>query len=130
MAMSSFIAPSTVIPGLQTGVGVGVNVAVGSGVEVGGIGDGVNVGGTGVDVGSGVGAGAHPLIAKTVRRTNRRNIDPVDFFMTFSPFDLIAQDCAELCVYPPFGLITGYRFCIQPMLVLISAIRPRIINGN
>jgi hypothetical protein len=83
IAISSFIAPSTVFPGLQTGTGVGVKVAVGSGVEVGGIGDAVNVGGTGVDVGSGVGAGAHPFTAKTVRSTNRSNIDPNDFFMTF-----------------------------------------------
>jgi hypothetical protein len=73
---------------------VDVAVAVGSGVNVGGTGEGVIVGGTGVDVGSGVGAGAHPLITKTVRRTNKRNIDPIDFFITFSPFDLIAQDCA------------------------------------
>jgi hypothetical protein len=40
--------------------------------------------------GVGVAAGAHPL-SKTVSTTNTKNID---FFMTLSPFDLIAQDCA------------------------------------
>jgi len=39
---------------------------VGSGVKVGGIGDGVTVDGTGVDVGSGVGAGAHPVPFKNL----------------------------------------------------------------
>jgi len=47
------------------------------------VGSDVNVGGIGVDVGSGVGAGAHPL---TNRRTNKRSIDPIDFFMTFISF--------------------------------------------
>jgi len=49
-----------------------VAVAVGSGVNVGGIGDGVNV--EGIDVGAGVEAGAHPL-NKTVSTTNARNTD-------------------------------------------------------
>jgi len=57
-------------------------VAVGTGVSVGGI--GVSVGGTGVE------AGAHPL-NKIVRNTNARKTDPIDFFMTLSPFDLIIQ---------------------------------------
>ncbi|MDP1624166.1 MAG: hypothetical protein Q8L64_00200 [bacterium] len=70
------------------GKGVGDGICVAVAVAVGGT--SVNVGGTGV----GVGAGAHPLIIKTVIRTNKRNIDPIDFFMTLSPFDLIAQDCA------------------------------------
>jgi len=68
-----------------------VAVAVGSGVNVGGIGDGVNVDGT--DVGAGVEAGAHPL-NKTVSTTNAKSTDPIDFFMTLSPFDLIAPDSA------------------------------------
>ena len=58
------------------------------------------VGGSGVGVGSGVGAGAHPFITKTVRKTNKRMIDPIDFFMTLSPFDLIAQDCAQRFALP------------------------------
>jgi len=80
----------TTDPGKGVGDGISVAVPVGSGVNVGGIGEGVNVGGTGV----GVEAGAHPLITKAVRRTNKINFDPIDFFMTLSPFDLIAQDCA------------------------------------
>ena len=77
----------------QNGVGDGiiVAVAVGSGVNVGGMGEGVNV--DGADVGIGVDAGAHPL-NKTVSTTNARNTDQIDFFMTLSPFDFIAQDCA------------------------------------
>jgi hypothetical protein len=76
----------TTDPGKGVGDGISVAVAVGSGVNVGGIGEGVgegvgvNVDGTGV----GVGAGAHAL-TKTVRRTNARNFDPIDFFMTLSP---------------------------------------------
>ncbi len=82
------------------GVIVGVTVAVGSGVNVGGIGEGVNVRGT--DVGGGVEAGAHPL-NKIIRNTNERKTDPIDFFMTFSPFDLIVQrsrrtDCVTCAV--------------------------------
>jgi hypothetical protein len=51
------------------------------------------VGGIAVAAGLGVGAGAHPL-TKTVRRTNASKTDSIDFFMTLSPFDLIAQDSA------------------------------------
>jgi hypothetical protein len=51
------------------------------GVNVGGIGEGVNVDGIGVEVGMGVGAGAHPLI-KTIRITNAGRIDRIDFFIT------------------------------------------------
>jgi hypothetical protein len=74
----------TTDPGKGVGEGINVAVAVGSGVNVGGMGDGVNVEGAGVE------AGAHPL-NKTISTTNKKNID---FFMTLSPFDLIAQDCA------------------------------------
>jgi len=58
---------------------------VGSGVKVGGIGDGVTVDGTGVDVGSGVGAGAHPLITKIVSRRTKTVAIPIVFFIIFSP---------------------------------------------
>jgi len=65
-----------------TGVLVGTDVFVGTGVSVC----------KGVDVdGTDVGAGAHPLITKTVRRTNKRNFDPIDFFMTLSHFVLILR---------------------------------------
>jgi hypothetical protein len=67
-----------------------------------GIGTGIDVGGTGVE------AGAHPL-NKTVRNTNARKTDPIDFFMTLSPFDLIAQDCAQLGVQLPFCVLIDYR---------------------
>ena len=71
------IGGNIVVPvGLGTKVGVGVSVG-GIGVFVG---KGVDVGGTGVE------AGAHPL-DKTGRNTNARNIDPIDFFMSQSPFD-------------------------------------------
>jgi len=50
-------------------------------------GDGVNVGGMIVG-GMDAGTRAHPL-TKTVRRTNARNFDPIDLFMTLSPFDLM-----------------------------------------
>jgi len=69
------------IVGVGITVGGFVGVAVGTGVYVGGI------GGTGVE------AGVHPL-NKTVRNTNARKTDPIDFFMALSPFDLIEQDCA------------------------------------
>lgn len=80
-----------VLVGISVSVGMKVNVSVG-----GFVGSGVYVGGSGVVVGSGVGAGAHPFIIKTVRKTNKRMIDPVPFFMALSPFDLTAQDCAQL----------------------------------
>ena len=69
----------TVIVGVEVMVGVKVMVGVedGSGVNVGGI---------------GVVAGAHPIIVIT-RRTSA-NTDKENLFMTLSPFDLIAQDCA------------------------------------
>jgi len=67
-------------------VGGFVDVAVGIGVSVGGT--DVRVGGTEVE------AGAHPL-NKTVRNTNARKTNPIDFFMTFSPFDLIMQGTAQ-----------------------------------
>jgi len=52
------------------------------------MGEGANVGGIGV-----VG-GAHPL-DKTVRKTNTRKTDPIDFFMILSAFDLMAPDSAQ-----------------------------------
>ena len=55
-------------PGKGVGEGITVAVAVGSGVNVGGIGEGVNVGETGVE------AGAHPL-NKTVSTTNVKSAD-------------------------------------------------------
>ena len=67
------------------------------GVKVGNIGVGVNVGGTGVV------AGAHAL-NKAVRKTNTRKIDPIDFFMTLSPFELIFQGIAQ-------------RFCVSGLRV-------------
>ena len=67
-------------PAGNVGVGLG---GMGVGVEVG---SGVNVGGTGENVGSGVGAGAHPLITKTIRSTNGRNIDPIDFLIPLFSF--------------------------------------------
>ena len=79
--------------GVKVGVnvgGIGVSVAVGSGVNVGGLGEEVEVGGIGVG-GLGVEAGAHPL-NKTIRATNARNTDCIGFFMTLSPFDLVARN--------------------------------------
>jgi hypothetical protein len=79
--------------GSAVGVAVGTGVSVdGMGVLVSGI--GVSVGGSGVSVGAtGVEAGAHPL-NKTVRNINTRKTNPIDFFMTLSPFDLIVrQNC-------------------------------------
>ena len=65
-----------VLVGISVSVGVKVNVVVGVLVGVG-----VDVGGNGVDVGSSAGAEAHPFIIKTVRKTNKRMIDPINFFM-------------------------------------------------
>jgi len=62
----------TTNPGKGVGDGISVAVAVGSGVNVGGIGEGVTVGGT--DVETGVEAGAHPL-NRTIKTTNARNTD-------------------------------------------------------
>lgn len=62
----------TTDPGKGVGEGINVAVAVGSGVNVGGIGDGVDV--EGKDVGTGVEAGAHPLNT-TVSTTNTKNTD-------------------------------------------------------
>jgi hypothetical protein len=63
---------------------------IGAGVDVGGIGVYVAVGGIGVIVGgTGVDAGAHPL-NNTIRNIDARNTDRIDFFMTLSPFDLLA----------------------------------------
>ena len=73
--------------GVAVDVGIGVSVAGGSGVNVGGIGEGMRVGGTVVE------AGAHPL-ARIGRRTNARMIDPFGFLMTLSPLDLIVQQSA------------------------------------
>jgi hypothetical protein len=67
---------------------VEVGVRVGRGVVVGGIGVGLTAAGTGV------GAGAHP-VNKAVRNTKVRKTAPIDFLMTLSPFDLIAQSCAQ-----------------------------------
>jgi hypothetical protein len=67
----------TTDPSKGVGDGIGVAVAVDSGVDVGGMGEGVNVGGMGEGVsvgGTGVEAGAHPL-KKTVSDTNARNTD-------------------------------------------------------
>lgn len=75
---------------INEGAGIGVTV------EVGGIDVYVAVGGTGVYVavgGTGVDAGAHPLNI-IIRNTNARHPDWIDFFITFSPFDLIAQGSA------------------------------------
>lgn len=64
---------------------VGVSVAVGSGVSVGG--NGVSVGGSGVSVGVGVAVGSgsitpHPLSAKSIQIPNRSQATPwVVFFM-------------------------------------------------
>jgi hypothetical protein len=41
--------------------------------------------------GTGVEAGAQPL-NKTVRNTNAMKTDPIDFFITSSPYDFIVQD--------------------------------------
>ena len=80
------------VGGSTVGVGgIGVLVGFGVGVSVGGT--AVRVGGTEVE-GTGVEAGAHPL-NKTVRNTNVRKTNPIDFFMTFSPFDLIMQGTAQ-----------------------------------
>jgi len=66
------------------GVAVGGGaVAVGTDVFVGGISVDVAVAADGISVE----AGAHPL-NKTVRNTNVRKTDPIELFMTFSPFDL------------------------------------------
>jgi hypothetical protein len=43
--------------------------------------------------GTDVVAGAQPL-NRTARKANARKTDPINFFITSSPFDLIAQDCA------------------------------------
>ena len=80
--------------GVAVAVGITVAVADGSGVSVGGmdVGEGIPVG---ITVGGTVVAtGVHPL-TKTVSRTNARKIDPIDFFMTLSPFNLIAQESAQ-----------------------------------
>jgi hypothetical protein len=78
--------PITVSEEIFSGVGVavtvGVDEGVGTGVLVDGIGVNVSVGGIGVE------AGAHPL-NKTVRNKNPRKSNPIDFFMTLSPFDSI-----------------------------------------
>jgi hypothetical protein len=58
---------------------------VGTGASVaGGIGVNASVGGTGVE------AGAQPL-SITVSNANAWKIDPIDFFMTLSPFELIRE---------------------------------------
>ena len=79
----------------------GTSVCVGRGVSVGEIGvGGMDVGigvFVGIDIrvgGTGVEAGAHTL-NKTVRNTNARKTDPIDFFMTLSPFDFIIQRSAQ-----------------------------------
>ena len=77
--------------GSKVGDGISVAVAIGSGVNVGGT--GVNVGGTGVSIG-GVGAEITAQLNEIVINTNTRKTAPIDFFMTLSPFDLIAQDSA------------------------------------
>ena len=70
------------------GEGIGIAVGVGLGVNVGGMGEDM---GEDMDVGGiGVEEGAHPL-NKIVSKTNARKTDPIDFFMTLSPFDLIIQ---------------------------------------
>ena len=74
MLFPSVSTGNTTAPGKGVGDGIKVAVAVGSGVNVGGMGEGVNVGGTGIA------AGAHPL-AKTIGKTNT-SMDSVDFFMT------------------------------------------------
>jgi hypothetical protein len=43
--------------------------------------------------GTGVEAGAQPL-KKTVRMTNARKTDPIDFFIMSSPYDFIGQGAA------------------------------------
>ena len=75
-------------------VGVGVEVTVGWSVAVGVIVGGIGVFvGRGVDVGgTGVEAGAHPL-TRTVSNTTERKINPMDFFILSSPFDLITHTC-------------------------------------
>jgi hypothetical protein len=102
---------------VRVDVGVRVLVAVGVDVEVGvgGTGEGVNVGGTGVE------AGAHPL-DKTISRANARKTDPIDFFMTLSPFDLIAQDTAQRFVSAKRPVGSGGWVGVDDAL----ALRPRL----
>ena len=107
MFFPSVSTGNTTDPGKGVGDGIDVAVAVGSGVNVGGIGEGVNVGGASVGVGAG--AGAHPL-NKTISRTSARKFDRIDFFMTFSPYDLIVQRSAQPVVFPPFDPYAGYEF--------------------
>ena len=77
-------APGKVVgDGIKVAVAVGLGVAVGSRVNVGGMGEGVKVGGTGVE------AGAHPL-ARTIDNANMR-MNKVDFFMALSPLGLILR---------------------------------------
>jgi len=85
--------------GTSVAVGKGLVVGVGTGVFVGtavSVGKGADVGGVGID------AGAHPL-TKTVIKANARNFDPIDFFMTFSPFDLIVRRSAQRLALPAGG---------------------------
>lgn len=94
--------------GVAVDVGSGVEVGgTGEGVIVGGIGEGVPVGGTGV----GVGTGAHPL-TKTVIRTNERKTNPNDFFIAFSPFNLIAQYCAQRFALVVGGVMVASNFAM------------------
>jgi hypothetical protein len=88
--------------GVEVGASVGgrgVSVAVGLGVNVGGIGEDVDVGGISVG-GFGVEPGAHPL-NKTVSTTNTMNTDCIGFLMTLSPFDLVAHNAPNGGVHAP-----------------------------
>jgi len=78
----------TTIPGKGVGDGitVAVAVAVGSGVNIGGIGEGISVGGTDVET--------TPQPNEAVSSASTRKTNPIVFFMTLSPFDLIAQRSA------------------------------------
>ena len=70
------------------GVWVGTSVSIGKGVFVG---QDLKVGGTGVE------AGAHPL-DKTGRNAHTSNIDPIDFFMSQTPFDYAGLRPTTECI--------------------------------
>jgi len=72
------------VVGSKVGDAIGVLVAVGSDVNAGGgIGEGTLVTGILIET--------PEQLNETVRSTTATNITQFDFFMTLSPFDLIAQ---------------------------------------
>ncbi len=93
---------SDVIVEPSDGVGVGIGVLVGSGVIVGVGGRGVAVDGSDVAV-DGVVVDEPHALNKTARNVNARKTDPINFFMTFSPFDLIMQGTAQRFALPACG---------------------------